>query len=59
MLDYQTDRNSLIELGGQQHEIYVANEPFSHIVIDDFFDPKALSEVLAEVDLVDRSKRPQ
>lgn len=57
MINYQTDRNTLIELGEKEHESYVANEPFSHIVIDDFFDPKALSEVLAEVDAVDRSKR--
>jgi len=37
MISYQTDRQSLIELGEQQHEIYGANQPFSHIVIDDFF----------------------
>jgi hypothetical protein len=47
----------LIELGEKQHQVYAANEPFSHIVIDDFFDSKALVEVLAEVDTVDRSKR--
>jgi hypothetical protein len=57
MFDYQTDRSSLIERGKKEHEIYAANQPFSHIVIDDFFDPKALNEVLAEVDVVDRSKR--
>jgi|SRR5271166_2349032 len=57
MINYQTDRNSLIELGEKEHEIYAANQPFSHIVLDDFFDPEALSEVLAEVDAVDRSKR--
>jgi hypothetical protein len=57
MINSQTDRNSLIELGEKDHEIYAANQPFSHIVLDDFFDSKALSEVLAEVDAVDRSKR--
>lgn len=57
MINYDTDRRSLIELGEKEHEIYAANEPFPHIVIDDFFDPQALSEVLAEVDAVDRSKR--
>jgi len=57
MINYQTDRNSLIELGDKEHKIYAANEPFPHIVIEDFFDPVALSEVLAEVDAVDRSKR--
>src|SRR5260370_22461705 len=57
MIDYQTDRNSLVELGEREHSIYAANEPFSHIVIDDFFDPKALQEVLDEVAAVDRTKR--
>jgi 2OG-Fe(II) oxygenase superfamily len=57
MINYQTDRQSLAELGEKEHEVYVGNQPFSHIVIDDFFDPKALGEVLAEVDSVDRSKR--
>jgi hypothetical protein len=57
MISYQTNRNSLIELGEKEHEVYVTNQPFSHIVIDDFFDPKALEDVLAEVDAVDRSKR--
>ncbi len=57
MINYQTDRNSLIELGDKEHEVYAANQPFAHIVIDDFFDPKDLSEVLSEVDAVDRSKR--
>src|ERR1700722_18530558 len=57
MINYQTDRDSLIELGEKEHEIYATNQPFAHIVIDDFFDPNALGEVLAEVDAVDRSKR--
>jgi len=57
MIDYQTDRNSLVELGEREHSIYAANEPFSHIVIDEFFDPKALQEVLDEVAAVDRTKR--
>jgi hypothetical protein len=57
MINYQTDRNSLIELGEQEHDTYVGNDPFPHIVVDDFFDPKSLSEVLAEVNAVDRAKR--
>jgi hypothetical protein len=57
MINYQTDRNSLDALGDKEHETYVANQPFSHIVIDEFFDPSALNEVLAEADAVDRSKR--
>ncbi len=57
MINYQTDRSSLIGLGEREHETYVANTPFSHIVIDQFFDPGAMDEVLTEVDAVDRSKR--
>jgi Rps23 Pro-64 3,4-dihydroxylase Tpa1-like proline 4-hydroxylase len=57
MINYQTDRSSLIALGEKEHETYVANAPFSHIVIDEFFEPEAMNEVLTEVDAVDRSKR--
>jgi hypothetical protein len=57
MINYQTDRKSLADLGEKEHEIYVANAPFSHIVIDDFFESTAMDEVLTEVDAVDRSKR--
>lgn len=57
MINYQTDRGSLIALGEREHQPYVANTPFSHIVIDEFFEPKALDEVLNEVDALDRTKR--
>jgi hypothetical protein len=57
MINYQTGRKLLAELGESEHEIYVANEPFSHIVIDDFFDPGAMDDVLTEVDALDQSKR--
>jgi hypothetical protein len=57
MINYQTDRQALIHLGEKDHDAYAGNQPFPHIVIDDFFDPNALSEVLAEVDAVDKSKR--
>jgi 2OG-Fe(II) oxygenase superfamily len=57
MINYQTDRSSLIVLGEKERETYVANAPFAHIVIDEFFEPEAMDEVLAEVDAVDRSKR--
>jgi hypothetical protein len=57
MINYQTDRNSLVELGEREHETYVKNDPFAHIVIDDFFDPKVLDAVVAEVDALDRNKR--
>jgi len=57
MIIYQTDRKSLVELGEREHETYVKNAPFAHIVIDDFFDPKVLDAVVAEVDALDRDKR--
>jgi hypothetical protein len=57
MIDYQIDRHSLIEMGERGHEVYVGNAPFPHIVIDEFFESKAMSEVLTEVDAIDRSKR--
>lgn len=57
MINYQTDRNSLVELGEREHESYVKNDPFAHTVIDDFFDPKVLDAVVAEVDALDRDKR--
>jgi hypothetical protein len=44
-------------LGEAEHAAYTSNTPFAHIVIDDFFDPKALDAVVAEVDSVDRSMR--
>jgi hypothetical protein len=34
MINYQTDRYALIERGGQEHELYMANAPFPHIVVD-------------------------
>jgi hypothetical protein len=57
MINYQTDRNALIALGEQEHSAYAGNTPFSHTVIDEFFDQPALEGVLAEVDALDRSKR--
>jgi hypothetical protein len=57
MIGYQTDSNSLIARGDGEHPTYVANTPFSHIVIDEFFDRRTLDEVLSEVDGIDRSKR--
>jgi len=57
MINYLTDRKSLVELGEREHETYVKNDPFAHIVIDDFFDPKVLDAVVAEVDALDRDKR--
>lgn len=57
MISYRTDRSALIARGEREHETYVANAPFPHIVIDEFFEPDAMDGVLAEVDAIDRSKR--
>jgi hypothetical protein len=57
VIDYQTDRQSLVNLGATQRGAYVANAPFSHIVIDEFFEADAMNAALAEIDAVDRSKR--
>jgi hypothetical protein len=57
MINYHTDRRGLTELGQREHAAYAANTPFSHIVLDDFFDSQAIDVVVAEVDRVDRSKR--
>ena len=57
MIDYRWDRQSLVKLGAAQRDRYVANVPFPHIVIDDFFDADAAAAALVEIDAVDRSKR--
>ena len=57
MISYQFDPASLQKLGEDSHRVYAGNEPFPHIVIDDFIDPKLLRPILAEVDAVDRSQR--
>ena len=57
MINYHTDRRGLTELGRREHATYAANTPFSHVVLDDFFDSQAIDAVVAEVDRVDRSKR--
>jgi hypothetical protein len=57
MISYQSDPESLREMGERWHRAYSSNEPFPHIVIDDFFDSHTLSAVLAEVNALDRSRR--
>jgi hypothetical protein len=57
MISYQFDPASLQKLGEDSHRIFAGNEPFSHIVIDDFIEPQLLRLILAEVDAVDRSRR--
>jgi hypothetical protein len=57
MISYQSDPASLQKLGEDSFRIYSGNEPFPHIVIDDFIDPQLLRPILAEVNAVDRSQR--
>jgi 2OG-Fe(II) oxygenase superfamily len=57
MISYQSDPASLKELGEQTHQNYVGNAPFPHIVIDNFFDPQTLHNILTEVNALDRSQR--
>jgi len=57
MINYRIDSDSLIALAEEEHPTYAANTPFSHIVIDGFFDRPTMDEVLTEVDGIDRSKR--
>jgi hypothetical protein len=57
MISYQFDPASLLKQGEDSHRIYAGNEPFPHIVIDDFIDPNVLRPILTEVDAIDRSRR--
>jgi hypothetical protein len=57
MIGYLSDPTSLQKLGEDSFRIYGGNEPFPHIVIDDFIDPQLLRPILAEVNAVDRSQR--
>lgn len=57
MFSLSTKRDEFAAAGTQQHETYVGNPPFPHIVIDEFIDPQTLDAVLTEVDAVDRSAR--
>lgn len=57
MINYTSNRADLTKLGQESHSSYVANQPWSHIVIDDFIDPDLLDAVRLEATAVDRSKR--
>ncbi|HEY6621800.1 MAG TPA: 2OG-Fe(II) oxygenase [Steroidobacteraceae bacterium] len=57
MLGYEIGRQPLAQLGEHSHQCYADNQPFPHIVIDEFFDRTYLDTVLTELDRLDRSKR--
>lgn len=45
----------LVAYGTQMHKEYVSNAPFPNISLDNFFEPNALREVLAEFPNLDKS----
>jgi Rps23 Pro-64 3,4-dihydroxylase Tpa1-like proline 4-hydroxylase len=44
-------------MGEDASELYKANKPWPHLVIDDFFDPAQLEQVRLEASAVDKAKR--
>lgn len=48
MAHYSIDPDTLLERGRQLREQYLTAQPFPHIVIDDFFPPPIVDEVLAD-----------
>jgi hypothetical protein len=57
MIDYTSGHGALAKLGRESSALYSANEPWPHLVIDDFFDPELLEQVRREASATDRSKR--
>lgn len=57
MINYVSNRADLTKLGQESHLSYVANQPWPHIVIDNFIEPELLEGVRLEAAAVDRSKR--
>ena len=56
-ISYQSDHGTLARTGEASNALYVANKPWPHLVIDDFFDPEWLERVRLEAAATDRSKR--
>ena len=44
-------------MGEQSSAVYLANKPWPHVVVDDFFDPECLERVRREACVIDPSKR--
>jgi hypothetical protein len=57
MISYTSDHESLAMMGEGSNSLYMANKPWPHLVIDDFFDPEGLECVRREAAAIDRSKR--
>lgn len=57
MINYALGREALVKLGEEAHAAYVSNQPWPHIVLDNFFDPECVERVRLEAAAVDRSKR--
>lgn len=57
MINYSSTRDALAQLGQAEHSVYTSNQPWPHIVIDNFFDPEQLERVRQEAAAVDRSRR--
>ena len=55
MIDYDSNRTTLATLGQRDHSTYRRNAPFSHLVIDPFFDPPTIEAVIGGVITVDFS----
>lgn len=53
MISYRTTTPTLIDLGQASNAAYLSNDPFPHIVINDFFDPAVLERVRVEAEAVD------
>jgi hypothetical protein len=57
VISYTSNREVLKSLGQASYSRYVANKPWPHIVIDEFFDPESLERVRLEAAGIDRGKR--
>jgi Rps23 Pro-64 3,4-dihydroxylase Tpa1-like proline 4-hydroxylase len=57
MINDTSDRGTLATVGQEHNARYVANQPWPHLVIDDFVDPEWLERVRLEASAIDRSKR--
>jgi hypothetical protein len=57
MISYASDHEVLAKMGQESNAVYVANKPWPHIVIDNFFDPECVERVRREAAAVDRSRR--
>ncbi len=57
MISYTSDHGALAKIGEASSAQFTANQPWPHLVIDDFFDTEWLERVRLEASAIDRSKR--